>query len=52
MPRSHAITTVFIAMAGDRRCSIRSNEDVPEHAEATSALAVSSSTNPLYSHVH
>ena len=52
MPRSHAITAFFTAMAGNRCCSIRSNEDVPEHAEATSAPAVSSSTNPLYTHAH
>ena len=49
VPRSHAITAIFIATAGDRCRSIRSTEDVPEPAEPLSGLPVSYRISPFSS---
>ena len=50
MPRTRcnaAITTVFITMAGDRRRSIRSNEDAPELTNPFVRSVVSCCVDPL-----
>ena len=52
MPSSAVANAIFVLRTDGRRRPIRHHQAVPELSEITNDPAVSSSTDPPFSHVH